>query len=75
MLSKADGWQLRERESKEGSPLSLCPKIPPFFISWFVLTRKLKSSIVNWRVADASLPCTCRMAHVHSFSSIENGYQ
>ena len=26
---------------------------PLFFISWFVLTRKQKSSIVNWRVGDA----------------------
>ena len=59
MLSKADVWQLRERESKEGTPLSLLPKLPPFSIFWFVLTRKQKSIVVNWRVEDAQ--CTVHM--------------
>ena len=51
MLNKADGSQVRARESKEGNPLSLFPKLSPFSISWGGLPRKQKSSIVNWRVA------------------------
>ena len=83
MLSKADGWQLRERESKEGTPLSSFPKLSSFSISWFVLTRKQKSIVVNWRVGDAQSTVhmqdgTCELARgiytstpsISSFSSM-----
>ena len=44
----------------------LC-KLSPFSISWFVLTKKQNSIVVNWRVGDAQCTVhvqdgTCKLA-------------
>ena len=61
-------------------------KVSPFSISWFVLTRKQKSVVVNWRMGDAQSTVhmqdgTCELARgkVHmstpSISSFSNMQQ
>ena len=60
MLSEADGWQLRERKSKEGSPLASFPGPPSFF---FHFLFRVVLSTGQW--GDARMPCplcTCALA-------------
>ena len=82
MLSKADVWQLRERESKSlHYPHFLNFLHFPFL--GLCVTRKQKSIVVNWRVGDAQSTVhmqdgTCAlvrgMIHTRTFSisSISN---